>query len=979
VVPLDDNISELLQGALQDSPTDLIGEPITSAPARKIIEQDIPQKIEEILNDEDLMIESSVGQGTFTAIPWVAIMDPEETSDIQSGIYIVYLFEPQKGRVRLTLNQGVTEPKNKMGNSKAREYLKETADSIRDEIKLENFETGDLDFPNSSHRNNLYGPATIYYREYELESMPSSDEIREDLIELTGAYKNFVSSKKAGQSMNIGTQTTDIGSLACDTTVLEIALKEYESFRETEDYQENYKWELLEELNSWYQKKHIDSETVEDFVEILRDKNPSSGSLVDWRELDDLSEFVQTDPEQASHHLSQLFNEESNLEKRIKSFRKTIPVGSAGVGLLLAVSNPNRFAPFRDTNFTRFVEMFSDHAEEYLDSLSVAKKYRMYMDVLNDLVDMVQPSSDVQYPILYAQDFLYTVTSYNEPRFNTILKRLQSFAKDLERLKGDTPALLEIIGSLDSSLLENQAEQYEGDKKVNWIRYKVIERLLQGDQVDLENLKSEANERFEKDILRSWTDFKILMQIPLNHINNRTERYVEWLAEALRDEIGSEDLDTHFNNFQGAQNFPRSTVWASVFPTEHGDHRRAYQYGINIRPNKTRFGIWKGDQVENPTFDSDQERTVLEKEVPSITAIMDDARQRTDRLYELNNSVNLIGENREEEIKKLPIFDSLRRQLEKEKQVILYGPTGTGKTYAASRFAQWWVQEGGGDLDEQIDQVTFHPSFSYEDFMEGLTARTEDQDVVYEMKEGRLKEFAEEARAAYLNSNGSDPAPRFILVIDEINRGNLPQIFGETITLLESSKRLEEPNQFSVNLSHSGESFTLPPNLYIIGTMNTADHSIALLDTAIRRRFRFLALNPDYEKLREEFGIEPDDVANQAVNATDNETRLQALTLLGLKHINSAIRDVGNLGPGKQIGHAWFIEAETEEQLLDVWRYEVLPLLEEYYFGKLKLIKREIFDGNGDNLYNWEEGRIRDFSSSDLINELESLASIEVQ
>lgn len=186
------------------------------------------------------------------------------------------------------------------------------------------------------------------------------------------------------------------------------------------------------------------------------------------------------------------------------------------------------------------------------------------------------------------------------------------------------------------------------------------------------------------------------------------------------------------------------------------------------------------------------------------------------------------------------------RQLKKKNQVVFYGPPGTGKTYTADQFAKWWLgQQVDGNLpDDRIERVTFHPSFTYEDFVEGLSAKTDaDDQVAYEIEDGVLKRIRESAMRAFGDTpEGQDP-PRYVLIVDEINRGNLAQIFGELITLLEADKR----GDFEVDLAHSGETVTLPPNLYLVGTMNTADQSIALVDTALRRRFRFVDFPPDLD------------------------------------------------------------------------------------------------------------------------------------
>jgi 5-methylcytosine-specific restriction protein B len=268
--------------------------------------------------------------------------------------------------------------------------------------------------------------------------------------------------------------------------------------------------------------------------------------------------------------------------------------------------------------------------------------------------------------------------------------------------------------------------------------------------------------------------------------------------------------------------------------------------------------------------------------------------------------------------------------------------------------------------------VTFHPSFTYEDFIEGLSAKTgDDGQVAYEVQDGALKRLQAAAMDAYERAVEAGTQPdKYVLIIDEINRGNLAQIFGEVITLLEADKR----GSFDVELAHSGETFTLPPNLYVIGTMNTADRSIALVDAALRRRFRFIACPPDFAKVIEEYDL-PDD----PIQDGDGFESLLWLSIVALQEINDRIVRSADLGKGKQIGHTRLFGVETVAGLRDVWRFDILPLLEEYYFGQFDRIQQELFDGAGGELFNWERKQIRSFTVQELSDALNKFADGDVE
>lgn len=264
---------------------------------------------------------------------------------------------------------------------------------------------------------------------------------------------------------------------------------------------------------------------------------------------------------------------------------------------------------------------------------------------------------------------------------------------------------------------------------------------------------------------------------------------------------------------------------------------------------------------------------------------------------------------------------------------ILFGPPGTGKTYNTVNMAldivcpiegsQWGkktrdaaIQEYQKMLDAgRIVFVTFHQSMSYEDFIEGIKPKTEDGKITYEVKDGIFKKLCEKAK-----DNNTQITQNYVMIIDEINRGNVANIFGELISLIEDDKRLGASEELHAELPYSHTIFGVPKNVYIIGTMNTADRSVEALDSALRRRFTFKEMMPKSELVPEENNVRSIfEIINQRIEVLKDREH--------------------------QIGHSYFMGVNSEEGLKAVIYDKIIPLLQEYFYGDYEKIQLVLGEG----------------------------------
>ncbi|PQJ36834.1 hypothetical protein BSZ35_00020 [Salinibacter sp. 10B] len=265
-------------------------------------------------------------------------------------------------------------------------------------------------------------------------------------------------------------------------------------------------------------------------------------------------------------------------------------------------------------------------------------------------------------------------------------------------------------------------------------------------------------------------------------------------------------------------------------------------------------------------------------------------------------------------------------RLQKKKNIILQGPPGVGKTFVSKKLAYVLLEE---KAEGRVKMVQLHQSYTYEDFIRGYRPKP---DGGFQLQDGVFFEFCQKAK--------KDPENDYVFIIDEINRGNLSKVFGELMMLIEKDKR---GPQEAVPLAYQreetdpfGKQFYVPENVYLIGMMNTADRSLAMVDYALRRRFAFVDMEPRFTADRFRAFLEEVGVGAELIDKIT--TKLPAL--------NEEIADDDNLGEGFKIGHSYFCpdedETPSEEWYQKVIDREIAPLLKEYWFDAPETAEKEI-------------------------------------
>jgi GTPase subunit of restriction endonuclease len=558
----------------------------------------------------------------------------------------------------------------------------------------------------------------------------------------------------------------------------------------------------------------------------------------------------------------------------------------------------------------------------------------------------------------------------NVEELNKDINAMKEESKKLSAIYSDDNKVIEYINGLPESRIDELIKLYGTSTKLinqsskdasaaNIVRFVLLKQLKADKEITLSSIDQVKKAFLEKDLefFKKYLDesiiekinqyakkdpfgklwgkpFSLLHTFIISPLNFRL--MLKQLTSRLLDELDLTDYKTNEFDFTGARNEGAEYAWFAIFPKKMDSHQNAYRLSCVFKEGVITTFLDAGWNV----IDDEEKRNIKNAQCNTYQEMFSNFQQWKDELIKLNapllKSPNTssgkdggVNEGQTEyETEKIPLNQ------------ILYGPPGTGKTYNTVIKSMEIIggeevlkllksYESDSDVYKdildiynsykakgQIKFITFHQNYSYEEFIEGIMPDLNKGTVSYKLNAGPLKEIAEKA--------SKDLSNKYVLVIDEINRGNISKIFGELITLLEEDKRYGNRYAISMPLMYSKEEFSLPKNLYIIGTMNTADKSIALVDVALRRRFSFIETMPKEDLIEEVV----DDVLLQDIVKTLNK---KIAMLFNRDH---------------QIGQSYFMNITNLIQLKNKWFKEILPLLNEYFYGdweKLKLVLSDSF------------------------------------
>jgi len=437
---------------------------------------------------------------------------------------------------------------------------------------------------------------------------------------------------------------------------MKIAVEEYKKFRGRDEWDEQYKWDILSVLNKEFPKGGITKENIVEKVELLQKMNPAKGSFVHWSELDRLKTVAQKEPDVAVHYINLLIDEDRPLSKRVDNARREIRerfdgnFGTPLIGYILAATNMKNYPLYKDEIFKHFQSVIGLDLG-HIDS--IGKKYEKYIEVCNLVSEYLKKEGIIDNPdIMYGQDFLYCISRYDSLKYKIYIKYLYMFSRQLKKFEDDPTLLLEAITKLDRDFLGIEKEKYRNGEKVRKIRYDLIEKILDNGHISYEEFRdikeNVLHDYRDKNVLKVWNDFRILFQIYFDRYKEKINYMLKSIYSLIRrHELFKEERFAEgkvINDFLWNNNFGTTSCWVSLFPSSRKTHKRSAQIFIMISPKGIEYGLYIGndlkiDEKNNIDIISDPNEFEISKMFSKFEEVYPDYK-RINELISMENKVN---------------------------------------------------------------------------------------------------------------------------------------------------------------------------------------------------------------------------------------------------------------------------------------------------------------------------------------------------
>lgn len=687
-------------------------------------------------------------------------------------------------------------------------------------------------------------------------------------------------------------------------------------------------------------------------------------NLIHWRQKDGLIRIVNQKEKEFCASLARLYNEDTPLQSRIDAFTKDITelgkdISERTISVLLACHDPEKYPPYKDSTYTPLCQYLGVKRES-----SSGKKYLHFCELLRPLVEIIANDTEIHSLIasdtqgltssntLIAQDVAYIIFSYKlipqtphnimfdwTPFYTELAKKLTAYKDNPQELASliydnfDRDSEIKFLHDADGSDFNeidpfsvfsiinrntsNRDSLIEKMKRLFDIKAKVPTSY---DGIPVQFPQNASFRCFSKDLSADGKDI---------------ERLWALFVEAQTEEPEIEQLfdDTLKQKSIGITKLTMGLFYIQpnrYLSLDKNNCEYLAYYGINAKVSAN-MHYTEYAELLHEIHDKMDNGEIKEHSFPEFSA----------NAYTHSYTEKLSEEDR--------YFGEIAKLLRYKKNIIIEGAPGVGKTYnlpqiivrlcypALKGLTDEEISKRFEELkkNKQVEYVTFHQSMDYEDFVEGFRPDNSNENISYEIKPGIFKTICNRANGPQTNNiynagktetATTNTLPPYVLVIDEINRGNMDKIFGELITLIEADKRKGGTSPIEVRLPYSQEMFSVPSNLYIIGTMNTADRSLDTLDYAMRRRFGFVKFLPQSLDAQGFNSSLFEEVAKLFIGNYDDYEQDHNVAPIRSDYLADDINPTD-----VWIGQSYFLMDDNGKDCTELRiKYEIIPILEEY-------------------------------------------------